>query len=99
MSHLARVPPTLLPALAAGALALFACSKPEPPPPPAETPAPPPAAAASTAVTTPSPASSSAPGTQGLATEEDFEEESASKITPDNLDAQLDALEREIQEE
>jgi hypothetical protein len=34
-----------------------------------------------------------------LATEEDFEEESASKVTPETLDAQLDALEREIQAE
>jgi hypothetical protein len=83
--------------LAACALALCACSKPESPPPPTEAPAPPPAVVPSSASTVPSPASS--PAAQGLPTEEDFEEESASTITPENLDAQLDALEREIEAE
>ena len=86
--------------LAAGLLALFACSRHEAPPPPAETPAPPPVASPSSAATFPSPSASSAPrGSTALPTEEDFEDESASKITPDTLDAQLDALEREIQAE
>jgi hypothetical protein len=47
----------------------------------------------------PAPSASAAHGSGGLATEEDFEDESASKITPETLDAQLDALEREIQAE
>jgi hypothetical protein len=82
-------------------VALLACSKPEAPPPLAETPAPlPPAATSpSAASAVPSPAPSSGRGTAGLSTEEDFEDESATKITPETLDAQLDALEREIQAE
>jgi hypothetical protein len=88
-----------LPSLAAALVALLACSKPEPPPPLAEAAPPPTTAAPSEASNMPAPSASAARGTAGLATEEDFEDESASKITPETLDAQLDALEREIQAE
>jgi hypothetical protein len=89
-----------LPSLAAALLALLACSKSEPPPPLVETAPPPPATAAPSEVSnTPAPSASAARDAAGLATEEDFEDESASKITPETLDAQLDALEREIQAE
>jgi hypothetical protein len=76
-----------------------ACAKHEPPPP-AETSAPSaslaaaPASVASAAAPTPS-ASASAPSDPP--TEEDFEDEASQKVTPNTLDAQLDALEKEIQ--
>jgi hypothetical protein len=68
-----------------------ACEKSEPPPaadvtPP--TPAP---------VATPSaPAAAAAEEPIDLPTEEDFEEEAEQKVTPKSLEAELDALEKEI---
>jgi hypothetical protein len=88
----------LLPALAA---ALGACAKSEAPPPepaPAVTPtaAPLPSPAATPALPS---AGAEAAGSLDLPTEEDFEDESAQAINGDNLEAQLDALEKEIQDE
>jgi hypothetical protein len=90
--------------LVAGLLALPACAKSEPPAPaeavPSAAPAPPPEP---TPAPAPPPASAAAPSeatTSGdIPTEEDFEEESTTAVTAENLDAQLDALEKEIQAE
>ena len=80
--------------------ALGACSKSEPPAPlePAPVASPPPAVASPPTVPSLATAAplGAAPGVQELPTEEDFEDESAAAISGDNLDAQLDALEREI---
>jgi hypothetical protein len=75
-------------------LFLAACEKQEPPPAETPPPAPPPA------VTTAAPAATaSAAAASDLPTAEDFEEEAAKEITAANLDAQLDALEKEINAE
>jgi hypothetical protein len=79
-------------------LLLGACARNDPAPPaepvPAATPAPLPAP---TPPPTPQAAATAeAPGAGDLATEEDFEDESNKAITAENLDAQLDALEKEI---
>ncbi len=78
---------------------MFACSKQEPPAP-ADTAAPSataPAASAEPAAssaTTPAPSASAA--TAEPPTEEDFEHEATDQVTAKTLDAQLDALEKEI---
>lgn len=82
-----------------GLLALAACSKQEPPAPAAE-PAPPSAVSApspdpSAAAATPEP-SASAAAAPDLPVEEDFEDEANLKVNAGTLDAQLDALEKEI---
>jgi hypothetical protein len=74
-------------------LLLAGCQKEEPPapaPPPEPTPA-----------ATPAPAPSATVADEGPTppTEEDFEEEAAKEVTAANLDAQLDALEKEINAE
>jgi hypothetical protein len=69
-----------------------ACAKQEPPPPAEPAPEPPPAA--TTAAPAPAPTAES-----DLPTEEDFEAEAAKEVTAANLDAQLDALEKEINAE
>jgi hypothetical protein len=71
-------------------LAAGCAKKEEPAPEPA--PEPPPAAA------TAAPAPSAAVA-DDLPTEQDFEEEAAKEVTAANLDAQLDALEKEINAE
>ena len=80
------------------AATLFACSKQEPPAP-AATPTPSASVVASPAsapsAVTPPPSASAA--TAEPPTEEDFEDEASDKITVKTLDAQLDALEKEIQ--
>jgi len=84
---------------ALGAFALliaFGCAKSEPPPPPAAEPAPPPVASVAPAPPPPSPAATAA---AEIPTEEDFEEEAGRELTATNLEAQLDALEKEIQSE
>jgi hypothetical protein len=70
---------------------LVGCQK-EQPPAPAETP---PAAATPAA---PAETASAVPAATGpeIPTEEDFEEEAGRELTAANLDAQLDALEKEI---
>jgi hypothetical protein len=73
-------------------LLVAACEKQEPPAPPEPAPEPPPAA--TTAAPAPAPSAES-----DLPTEEDFEEEAAKQVTAANLDAQLDALEKEINAE
>jgi hypothetical protein len=58
-----------------------------------------PSAAASSVASSgalPSPSASAAASTEPP-TEEDFEDEANQKVTPDTLDSQLDALEKEIQ--
>ncbi|HWP06438.1 MAG TPA: hypothetical protein VNN72_11875 [Polyangiaceae bacterium] len=81
-----------------GLLALGACAKKEPPPEPApaETPTvasvtPP---AASEAAAAPAPSASAAAA--DVPVEEDFEDEASLKVNSQTLDAQLDALEKEI---
>jgi len=71
------------------------CAKSEPPPPAAEL-APAPVASAAPAAPAPSPAPT--PEAE-IPTEEDFEEEAGRELTATNLEAQLDALEKEIQSE
>lgn len=84
----------------ASLLACGACSRhDEPPPLPTETRGSPSATSPTLAVEQPTGSAADRPPLGHLPTEEDFEEESASKITPETLDAQLDALEREIQAE
>jgi hypothetical protein len=82
--------------LAPLALVLFlaACEKKEPPPAEAPPPEPPPAATAAAPAPT-----ASAEAASDLPTEEDFEQEAAKEVTAANLDAQLDALEKEINAE
>lgn len=85
---------------------LAACSKHEPPPP-AATPAPSAAAAPSAVASVAMPAatasgavpipSAAAAASAEPPTEEDFEDEATQKVTPNTLDSQLDALEKEIQ--
>jgi hypothetical protein len=100
VSRVLRLSANRLPSLAAALVAVLACSKSEPPPPLTESAPPTTTTAAPAEVSNaPAPSASAARGRADLATEEDFEEESASKITPETLDAQLDALEREIQAE
>lgn len=83
MARLAPLAVLLL--LAAG------CAK-DPPPPAEPAPAPEPTPAA--------PAPAPAPTAESdIPTEEDFEEEAAKEVTAANLDAQLDALEKEINAE
>jgi hypothetical protein len=82
------------------------CSKHEPPAP-AALPAPSTVLAASatasaavsaSAVTSAAPSPSAAPAASTEPpTEEDFEDEANTKVTPNTLDSQLDALEKEIQ--
>jgi hypothetical protein len=81
-----------------GFVALAACSKQEAPPapaPPPETPsvasAAPPAASEANAA----PSASAAAATE-VPVEEDFEDEANLKVNAQTLDAQLDALEKEI---
>jgi hypothetical protein len=75
-------------------LALAACSKQEPPAPAEPTPSAPPPIAAT--VEPPAPSATAAAEPSEPATEEDFEEEAAQQVTAPTLDAQLDALEKEI---
>ena len=75
-------------------LALAACSKKEPPAPPAPEPTPTVAApVASAPAPEPSAATAAAPD---VPVEEDFEDEANQTVTSQTLDAQLDALEKEI---
>jgi len=84
-------------------LASFACQKKpdDAPPPPAAIPAPPPPAAVppaqAPAVTAPAVATApaAAPGSD-LPTPEDFEQIAENEINPQNLEAELDRLEKEI---
>lgn len=82
--------------LAPLALVLFlaACEKKEPPAPAEPPPEPPPAATVE-----PPPAASAETAEADVPTEEDFEEEADKQVTAANLDAQLDALEKEINAE
>jgi hypothetical protein len=86
----------VLASFASFASVLASCARNEPPSPaepaPAVTPTPAPAASPAATAT----ASAEPSAAEDLATEEDFEDESAQAITGDNLDAQLDALEKEI---
>jgi len=81
------------------AATVFACSKQEPPAP-AETAAPsataPAASAAPSASSAPTPAASDSAATAEPPTEEDFENDANDQVTVKTLDAQLDALEKEI---
>jgi hypothetical protein len=70
---------------------LVACEKTEPPPAAELTPPPPAPLATPTTTTT-----AAAEEPVDIATEEDFEEEAEQKVTPKTLDAELDALEKEI---
>ena len=74
-------------------LVAFGCAKKEEPAP---APAPEPPPAATTAAPSPEPTAAVA---DDLPTEEDFEEEAAKEVTAANLDAKLDALEKEINAE
>jgi hypothetical protein len=81
-------------------LSAAACQKKadEQPPPPAAVPAPPPPPAATPApapVPTPAPAQAAAPGSD-IPTPEDFEQQAENEINPQNLEAELDRLEKEI---
>jgi len=78
-------------------LALVACSKKEPPPS-AESGPQIPASSQPVApvATAPTPAPSAAAAAADLPVEEDFEDEANSKVNAQTLDAQLDALEKEI---
>jgi hypothetical protein len=78
------------------ASALGACSKNEPPPP-ATTPEPSAMPAATTAPSAAMPEPSASAAIAEPPTEEDFEDEASDKVTVKTLDAQLDALEKEIQ--
>lgn len=69
------------------------CAKSEPPAPAAE-PTPTPVASVAPVAPPPSPEP-----VAEIPTEEDFEEEAGRELTAANLDAQLDALEKEIQSE
>jgi hypothetical protein len=91
-------------------LGAVACSKQEPPaplatnaatsatatPPVAQAPSGP-AATPSAAAPVPSASASAARASSELPTEEDFEDEASRAVTAKTLDAQLDALEKEIQ--
>lgn len=82
--------------VAVGLLALAACSKKEPPSaeaPPSAASVPEPAPVAS--APTPEPSASTAAGPE-IPLEEDFEDEANLKVNAQTLDAQLDALEKEI---
>jgi hypothetical protein len=81
----------LAPVAALLLLAASCAKKEEPAPAPA--PEPPPAA------TTAAPAPAPSAAVDDVPTEEDFEEEAAKEVTAANLDAQLDALEKEINAE
>lgn len=78
-------------------LPLAACEKKDEPKPPSTTPA----ATATPAATTPAatePASASAEDGSEIPTEQDFEEEAEQKVTAENLESELDKLEKEIGE-
>ena len=84
--------------IACGLMLLAACSKQEPPAPATEPAVPSaavPAPGPSAAVATPEP-SASAAAAPDLPVEEDFEDEANLKVNAVTLDAQLDALEKEI---
>lgn len=77
--------------------ALLACSKQEPPAPAATpTPSTPPAAVSTPAPSAVAAAPSASAATAEPPTEEDFEDEANSQVNVKTLDAQLDALEKEI---
>jgi hypothetical protein len=81
------------------ALSAAACSKQEPPAPaappaPSAAPAATPAPVASAAAAAPS---ASAASNDEVPIEEDFEDEASQQVNAKTLDAQLDALEKEIQ--
>ena len=81
------------------AATVFACSKQEPPAPAATTAPSATAPAVSAAPTAPSattPAPSASAATAEPPTEEDFENEANDQVSAKTLDAQLDALEKEI---
>ena len=82
-------------ALTLGLVLAQGCAKSEPPTPAAE---PAPTPVASEAPVAPPPSPEPAPVAE-IPTEEDFEEEAGRELTATNLDAQLDALEKEIQSE
>jgi hypothetical protein len=75
---------------------LAGCARNEPPSPLEPAPAVTPTAAPAASPTAATTVSAEPSAADDLATEEDFEDESAQAITGDNLDAQLDALEKEI---
>jgi len=84
---------------ALGLLALAACSKKEPPPAPEAAPATPTVASVSAPAASEAAAaapSDSAAAATDVPVEEDFEDEATAKVNAQTLDAQLDALEKEI---
>jgi hypothetical protein len=85
-------------AIALIAVPLAACEKKDEPKPQANAPVATAAPAATTAAAATEPASATAEESGEIPTEQDFEEEAEQKITAENLESELDKLEKEIGE-